>query len=304
MSPVPVAVGFGVSRPAHVRALVGAGRRRGHRRLGAGRRARPGRARRRGPRPARGRSPRGHRATDSGDASDRLEIGEEIGVKRTLRWAIDWPGLGSCREDPRRSPLEALVAYAPRYAIVVAALRRLDFAGAPGSASAPTTSPSSIAPRRRAGTDFGVPSAVTSADRRPTDAGDAAGHEPAGRGRLDRPSTGSSRPLRRSCARDPAAAAATARLVDHVVGCRPRLCPRDRHPAGSRGSSTPAAVVSSAGDARAAPDGPILRARAASDLAGRAADQLAALAWHALDQPGRSSRTEPRRAESRDRQIR
>ena len=47
-SPVPVGVGFGVSRPAHVRALVKAGAGRHHRRVGARRRPRR-RRRRRGP---------------------------------------------------------------------------------------------------------------------------------------------------------------------------------------------------------------------------------------------------------------
>ena len=89
----------------------------------------------------------------------RIAIGEEVGAKKAFAWAIDWPGW--CRAaktvDLAR---DALVEYAPRYAPVaktaglalpaaaVDALRVVDTVKGGG------------------GTDFGVPSEITDADRR------------------------------------------------------------------------------------------------------------------------------------------
>ncbi len=58
---------------------------------------------------------------------DRLEVGQETGVKRTFVWAIDWPGWARAGRDPGLA-LEALVASAPRYAARRIAWHALDHA--------------------------------------------------------------------------------------------------------------------------------------------------------------------------------
>lgn len=90
---------------------------------------------------------------------ERIDIGEEVGAKKAFVWAIDWPGW--CRAGKTVELAgEALVGYAPRYLAVTkiagltlptadeAALRVVDTAAGGG------------------GTDFGVPSEITKADRR------------------------------------------------------------------------------------------------------------------------------------------
>ena len=152
VSPVPVAVGFGVSRPAHVRALVGAGAdgvivasalvdalgpdgAMSRRSAGSSRSsARP---------PARRDLKRRIRTMHS----DRIDTAEEIGQKRTFRWAIDWPGWARSGKTPELA-LEALVAYAPRYA---RSPREAGLAFPAPGASAPTTSSSSTRSRAAAG---------------------------------------------------------------------------------------------------------------------------------------------------------
>jgi hypothetical protein len=103
---------------------------------------------------------------------DRIPLitDEEVGTKRVFRWAIDWPGWCRSGKTPDLA-LETLLAYAPRYAVVVAA------AGMDGR---PLGSPTGGFEIRIAesvpggsGTDFGVPSAITGSDRRPTIAADA-----------------------------------------------------------------------------------------------------------------------------------
>jgi hypothetical protein len=89
----------------------------------------------------------------------RIVIGEEVGAKKAFAWAIDWPGW--CRaaktvEEAR----EALVEYAPRYA--------------PVAKTAGLTLPAAAVDALRVvdsvegggGTDFGVPSSITTSDRR------------------------------------------------------------------------------------------------------------------------------------------
>ncbi len=89
----------------------------------------------------------------------KIEVGEEIGAKKAFVWAIDWPGW--CRAGKTvDAARDALVAYAPRYVPVAkiaelalpatdtAALRVVDTVDGGG------------------GTDFGVPSEITKADRR------------------------------------------------------------------------------------------------------------------------------------------
>src|SRR5689334_7111862 len=106
--------------------------------------------------------------------SDRIDTAEEIGQKRTFRWATEWPGWARSGKTPELA-LEALVAYAPRYA-TVARVAGLAFPE-PGALSADELLVvDSVA--GGSGTDFGVPSVVTDADRRPTD---GAGAERLGR---------------------------------------------------------------------------------------------------------------------------
>ena len=91
-SPVPVGVGFGVSRPAHVRAIAKAGGRRRDRRVGARRRARRGRPGRRTDGAAVERS--------GGDRHPADDAGAEVGrwpsasrpPKKAFATAVDWPG--------------------------------------------------------------------------------------------------------------------------------------------------------------------------------------------------------------------
>ena len=97
--------------------------------------------------------------------SDRIDTAEEIGQKRTFRWATEWPGWARSGKTPELA-LEALVAYAPRYA-TVAGEAGLAFP-APGAVSANGLFVVDSVPGG-GGTDFGVPSVVTDADRRPTD---------------------------------------------------------------------------------------------------------------------------------------
>jgi hypothetical protein len=97
---------------------------------------------------------------------DRIGTGEEVGQKRTFRWAIDWPGWARAGRTPDLA-LEVLVAYAPRYA-VVAREAGFDFPIALGTINVHDIHLVESVPGG-AGTDFGVPSAITPADRRPVD---------------------------------------------------------------------------------------------------------------------------------------
>lgn len=89
-----------------------------------------------------------------------LRIAEEIGAKKAFAWAIDWPGWarsGKTAEVART----ALIGYAPRYA-AVAGLAHLEVPDVNDAAldvveSVPGGS----------GTEFGVPSTITDADREP-----------------------------------------------------------------------------------------------------------------------------------------
>ena len=102
---------------------------------------------------------------------DRIDVAEEIGPKRTFRWAIDWPGWARAGKTPDLA-LESLITHAPRYA-TVAHEAGLEFPPIPGAVTAHDVFIVDSVPGG-SGTDFGVPSAVTSADRRAVDAADAA----------------------------------------------------------------------------------------------------------------------------------
>ena len=96
----------------------------------------------------------------------KLEIGEEIGAKKSFVWAVDWPGWSRGGKD-RDLAIESLIAARGRYAKVarraglelpkvgVGDLRVVDSVEGGG------------------GTDFGVPSRVTDADGRRVSAQEA-----------------------------------------------------------------------------------------------------------------------------------
>jgi hypothetical protein len=98
-------------------------------------------------------------------ARGRIEIAEEVGAKKTFAWAIDWPGWarsGKTAEGAR----ETLLAYAPRYTVAVEAAK----VEMPDVDAGVDIVDSVIG---GSGTDFGVPSAITDADRRRVTAADA-----------------------------------------------------------------------------------------------------------------------------------
>jgi hypothetical protein len=98
-------------------------------------------------------------------ARGRIRIAEEVGAKKTFAWAIDWPGWarsGKTAEDAR----EALLAYVSRYAVVVRAAR-LEMPAIDGHLDIVDSVTGG------GGTDFGVPSAITDADRRRVTAAEA-----------------------------------------------------------------------------------------------------------------------------------
>ena len=99
-------------------------------------------------------------------APTRIGIAEEAGAKKAFAWAIDWPGWARSGKTPELARA-ALVAYAPRYAVVVrvAALQLPDIDDSAFDILDSVAGGS--------GTDFGVPSVITDADRRPSTAAEA-----------------------------------------------------------------------------------------------------------------------------------
>jgi hypothetical protein len=99
-------------------------------------------------------------------ARGRIGIAEEAGAKKAFAWAIDWPGWarsGKTNELAR----DALIAYAPRYAVVVNVAKL----AMPKVDDDVLEIVDSVA--GGGGTDFGVPSAITDADRRRVTAAEA-----------------------------------------------------------------------------------------------------------------------------------
>jgi hypothetical protein len=89
---------------------------------------------------------------------ERVEIGEETGAKKTFVWALDWPGWCRGGKDTALA-IDALIEHGPRYAVVArqAGLELPDVSA--GELHALESVPGG------AGTDFGVPSALTDHDR-------------------------------------------------------------------------------------------------------------------------------------------
>lgn len=97
---------------------------------------------------------------------DGIDIAEEIGAKKTFVWAIDWPGWSRGGKDVGLA-IEDLIAHGRRYALVATE------AGLtlPPASAADLHTVDSV--EGGAGTDFGVPSAITEHDRRPATAAEA-----------------------------------------------------------------------------------------------------------------------------------
>lgn len=96
----------------------------------------------------------------------KINVYLEIGTKRVIAGAIDWPGWCRVGRD-ELSALEALADYAPRYARVLSGTR-LGFQE-PGDATALR-----VAERLKGSgsTDFGVPGIAPSSDGKPTGTAD------------------------------------------------------------------------------------------------------------------------------------
>jgi hypothetical protein len=99
-------------------------------------------------------------------ARGRIRIAEEAGAKRSFAWAVDWPGWARSGKSPGLARA-ALIGYGPRYALAVeAADLEMPDVDEPVLYVVDSVAGGS-------GTDFGVPSAITDADRRPVMAAEA-----------------------------------------------------------------------------------------------------------------------------------
>lgn len=96
--------------------------------------------------------------------SDRLAVALETSPKKAFAEALEWPGWARAGKTDEAA-IEALLAYAPRYAPVA------DVAGL----ALPTWFDVDVVERLdgSSGTEFGVPSHPTKADARPVDAAEA-----------------------------------------------------------------------------------------------------------------------------------
>ncbi|HSK51122.1 MAG TPA: hypothetical protein VLA44_00090 [Clostridia bacterium] len=92
-------------------------------------------------------------------------IAEEIGAKKAFAWAIDWPGWARSAKTAEAAR-ETLLAYAPRFATVVSAAELV-------MPTIDETVEVVDSVTGGSGTDFGVPSAITDADRRAVTAAEA-----------------------------------------------------------------------------------------------------------------------------------
>lgn len=106
---------------------------------------------------------RGRPSMSTVAAGSTLRVALEVGPKRVFATALDWPGW--CRGGKgEAAALDALLAYAPRYAAVVA---RADLA-LPGE-------PAPVVVERLVGgtgTEFGAPGVRAKDEQRPTSAAD------------------------------------------------------------------------------------------------------------------------------------
>ncbi len=96
-----------------------------------------------------------------------VRVAIEATPKKAFATAVDWPGWSRSGKT-RELALDALAAYAPRYALVANEAEET-FQNEVGAADFDVTEEA----EGGGGTDFGVPSRVTDADRRRTTAADA-----------------------------------------------------------------------------------------------------------------------------------
>ncbi|HEY0408991.1 MAG TPA: hypothetical protein VGE42_01860 [Candidatus Dormibacteraeota bacterium] len=100
--------------------------------------------------------------------TSEIAVAVEVGPRRTFASAVDWPGWCRVARGGPDAALEALAAYAPRYARVTERAGIALPASAAGALSVVETVPGTAI------TDFGAPNVVTASDRLPLDAGGAA----------------------------------------------------------------------------------------------------------------------------------
>lgn len=100
--------------------------------------------------------------------SRRIAVAIEATPKRAFATAVDWPGWSRSGKTPELA-LEALAAYAPRYAPVAREAGEPFPAGSLGSDAFEVVEEA----EGGSGTEFGVPSRVTVEDRRATSAAEA-----------------------------------------------------------------------------------------------------------------------------------
>ncbi len=97
-------------------------------------------------------------------SGDRIRVALETGAKRTFATAVDWPGWSRSAKGEALA-LEALAGYGTRYAQVTRRARE-SFDPASVELEVVERGPGG------SGTDFGVPSRIGDADRRPSTAAD------------------------------------------------------------------------------------------------------------------------------------
>lgn len=96
----------------------------------------------------------------------RLEIGEEVGAKKTFVWVLEWPGWCRAGKDVTLA-IDALIEHRDRYAIVATAAGL----GLPDASADALDTVVSVT--GGGGTDFGVPTTITDRDRDPVSAAEA-----------------------------------------------------------------------------------------------------------------------------------
>ena len=100
----------------------------------------------------------------------RISVTVEATPKRAFATAVDWPGWSRAAKTESLA-LDALVAAAPRYAVVALEARE----AFPSEAGDPDAYEVVERTGGGSGTEFGVPSAITDLDRRPVTADEATG---------------------------------------------------------------------------------------------------------------------------------
>jgi hypothetical protein len=207
---------------------------------------------------------------------NRIAVTLEIAPKKTFATAADWPGWSRSGKTEGLA-LEALAAYAPRYAPIAEAEHRR-FASRVGVDDLDVVERSAGG----AGTEFGVPSLPTRQDARPTDATEAArlaGLVGAAWSFLDRIAAAAPEELRKG---PRGGGRNTSKVVGHVVESDRAYA----HEIGVRVREFAPDDVAAVAAMRAAILDVLRAARTGEPLAGRrwpARYAAHRIAWHALD---------------------